>query len=324
MKKNNIKNILVISLSNIGDIILTTPVIKNIETDLPGRNIDVMVAPAGKHVFEGFPGVRRVFIYDKKTSWKDKFKLFISLRARRYDLIVDLRNTVLPFVLLPKYRTSSIGRSSKDVSHRIDLHLSRLKKIGLGTSERVPYVPVGKEDRGYIENILERLGIRDFIVMSPGAKSHVKRWPIKNFAKLADMIKEELGLEVILAGDKNDAIVIERILFHAKSKPVSLLGLTNIRELAYLIQKSKLLVTNDSAPLHVGGAVGANILVFFGPTDHKKYGPAGSGSAKVLRRELACSPCETAQCVNAGNKYECLKTITPEEAFQSVRELLKL
>ena len=158
---------------------------------------------------------------------------------------------------------------------------------------------------------------------SPGAKSHVKRWPLKNFAALCDRIKKELGLEVVLVGDEYDRVVIERILFYMKTKAVNFIEKTNINQLASLIGKAKLLITNDSAPLHVASAVGARVLAFFGPTGDKKYGPVTKAKSKVLRKNIKCAPCEAPQCINFDNKYECLKTITVDEAFQTVKELIK-
>ncbi len=108
-----------------------------------------------------------------------------------------------------------------------------------------------------------------------------------------------------------------------KTKPLDLLGKTNIRELACLIGKSRLLVTNDSAPVHVGSAVGASILAFFGPTDEKKYGPVTKAASTVLRKKLDCAPCEVAECANKENPEGCLRDITVDEAFRAVRKLLE-
>ena len=319
--KTKIKHILVITLSNAGDIILTTPVVEALLAEFPDAGLDVMVGPTGKEIFEGDEKVRDVVIYDKKSPSVKKFAFFLKLRKKKYNIVVDLRNTVLPLVLGAKYITSPMRHHKKERIHKKDVHLSRLKDLGIDTSKGAFRIPIKDSDKKYVNGLLIGLINKPFVVVSPGAKSHVKRWPLKNFAKLCDRIKSDFNYEVILVGDEYDRVVTERILFYMKTKPVSLLEKTNIPQLAYLIKRSKLLITNDSAPLHIGSAVDAPTLVFFGPTDDKKYGPL-SEINKVLRKNIKCSPCEVPQCINTQNKYECLKTISAEEALEAVKELL--
>ncbi|MBL7157121.1 MAG: lipopolysaccharide heptosyltransferase II [Candidatus Omnitrophica bacterium] len=320
--KIRVKRILVITLSNIGDVILTTPVVETLLKEFPASRLDVMVGPNGKEIFEAHEKIRDTIIYDKKASALTKSRLFIALWKKRYDLVVDLRNTILPLVLGARFITNPLRHKSKGRMHKKDVHLWRLQEIGIDTSEGSFYIPIKDDDRKYIENILEGFKGKPFVVVSPGAKSHLKRWPLKNFAKLSDLLKQDLGYEVVLVGDENDKIVIERTLFYMKTSPVNLIEKTNIRELAHLIKKSKLLITNDSAPLHVGSAVGASMLSFFGPTDYKKYGPVTKAENRVLRKDIECSPCEVPQCIKTLNKYECLKTISVEEAFLAAKELI--
>ncbi|MGB2705739.1 MAG: glycosyltransferase family 9 protein [Candidatus Omnitrophota bacterium] len=322
MDKSKIKRILAITLSNVGDIILTTPVTETLLREFPSAELDVMVGPNGKEIFDAHKKIRDVIIYDKKSSPLWKFMLFIRLWKKRYNLIADLRNTVFPFILGARFTTNPFRYRSRAKMHKKDAHLLRLKEVGIDMPKGAAYIPVENRDREHVENLLSGLGGKSFVVVSPGAKSHVKRWPLKNFAGLIDMIKDNLKYEVVLVGDESDRVVAERILYYMKTKPLNLLEKTNIRQLAYLIKKSALLITNDSAPLHVGSAVGARILAFFGPTDEKKYGPFTEAASKVLRKNIACAPCEVPQCVNTENKYECLKSISVEEAFRAVKELL--
>ncbi|MFH1594357.1 MAG: glycosyltransferase family 9 protein [Candidatus Omnitrophota bacterium] len=322
INKSKVNRILVITLSNIGDIILTTPVVETLLREFPGVRLDVMVGPNGKDLFGPHKGIGEIIIYDKRSSSLDKFKLFIMLRKKRYNLVADLRNTILPLVLGARFNTSAIRRDSKNGMHRKDVHLSRLRDLSIDTSRGKFYIPVREKDKERVGALLGELKERPYVVVSPGAKSHVKRWPLKHFAKLCDMIKIKLRVDVVLIGDESDRVVIERILFNAETKPLNLIDKTNIGELAYMIKRSKLLITNDSAPLHVGSAVNAPTVVFFGPTDDRKYGPLTESGSRVLKKKLKCSPCEVPQCINYDNKYECLKTITVEEAFEAVKELL--
>ena len=322
MNKPEIKHILVITLSNVGDVVLTTPVVEALLSEFPGRKLDVMVGPNGREIFEGHEKISDVIIYDKRSSWPEKFALLMVLRKRKYDMVVDLRNTVFPLLLGAKFITNPVRHIKKGVMHKRDVHLSRLREMGIDPAGGEFYIPVGDSDKKRAEELLGALKEKPFVVISPGAKSHVKRWPLKNFARLADMIKKELERDVALVGDKNDRVVIERILSNMETAPLNLIEKTNIPELAHIIKKSSLVVTNDSAPLHIASAVGARILTFFGPTDKREYGPLTKAKSKVLEKNLKCSPCAVPQCINSENKYECLKTISVEEAFQAVKGLL--
>ncbi|OGW75259.1 MAG: hypothetical protein A2Z72_00825 [Omnitrophica bacterium RBG_13_46_9] len=322
--KSKVRRILLITLSNIGDVILTTPVADVLLREFPRAQLDVMVGPRGKDIFQYYKGVSELIVYDKKAGVFDKIKFFLRLRKAGYNIVVDLRNTILPFVLGARYRTSPLRHSSMLKMHKKDIHLSRLKSLGIDISNNNFYIPIEESDKKHAEELLDGLKEKPFIVVSPGAKSHVKRWPLKYFAELCDALKEGLGYEIVIIGDESDRIVMERIMFYTKTKPVNLIEKTNIRELAYIIKKSRLLITNDSAPLHIGSACGAPVLAFFGPTDEKKYGPLTQGGSRVLRKDIRCSPCEVAQCVNKAKRYECLKSISVEEALKAAKELIAL
>lgn len=320
--KSRVKRILVITLSNVGDVVLTTPVVAALFGEFPHVPLDVMVGPRGREIFEGHEKISDVIIYDKKSSWPEKFALLVALRKRKYDMVIDLRNTVFPLLLGAKFITNPIRHIKKGVMHKRDVHLSRLREMGIDPAGGEFHIPIKDSDKKRAEGLLGAVGGKPFVVISPGAKSHVKRWPLRNFARLADMIKKGFGYDVVLVGDKNDRVVIERILFNMRTAPLNLIEKTNIPELAHIIKKSSLVITNDSAPLHIASAVGARILTFFGPTDEKEYGPKTRAKSKVLKKDLKCSPCTVPQCINSENKYECLKTISVEEAFQAVKGLL--
>jgi len=91
-----------------------------------------------------------------------------------------------------------------------------------------------------------------------------------------------------------------------------------LRELAYFLSLSKLLITNDSAPLHIAGSVDLPVIAIFGPTDPEKYGPISPGSI-VLRKNISCSPCEQAVCEF---DLECMKQISSEDVLNAVYRIL--
>lgn len=317
--KEEVRKVLLISLSNIGDIILTLPVLSALKKEFPQAAIDVMAGPNGREIFERHPYTAAFLEYNKFAKLQEKQALIRNLRKNRYDLIVDLRNSLLPFLIGSKYRTSVAHSHSRRPVHKKLQHLQKLKALGLDCANAPFCFYVDKKDREFVAALLHNQNIkRPFVVVSPGAKSHIKRWTKEGFALACDRIISELEMDVIMVGDAEDKKIIARITPLMKGRAVDLSGRLNLRQLGALIEKANLLITNDSAPMHIGSSLGAKVLAIFGPTDPEKYGPTHDESV-IVRRELPCAPCEVAQCKE---NYECMKLITAEEVFRAAKELL--
>ncbi|MDD5428226.1 MAG: glycosyltransferase family 9 protein [Candidatus Omnitrophica bacterium] len=317
--KTQVNRILVITLSNIGDIILTTPVIRTLATEFPGVRIDVMVGPQGRGIFEKDPSIFKVIIYDKHIPISEKRRLQIKLKKLHYDLVVDIRNTVFPMLIAPKYRTSTIQRFPRSVIHSKARHLHRLKSLGIEGTESLAYIHITKEDEEYVDTLIKERGITDpIVVVNAGSKSHLKRWAADGFAEISDRLISDCKASVVLVGLMEDEAIVKEVASKMKQRPHILVGKTNIRQLAALLKRSRLLVTNDSAPLHLGCAVGVKVVALFGPTDARKYGPTGEFDV-VISEKLSCAPCEKAECVR---NYECMKLITPDAVFDAAKMII--
>lgn len=320
LNKSSIKRILVITLSNIGDIVLTTPVVDILKKEFPNSRIDVMVGPKGKEIFQGDPRIFKLIIYDKTSAIPQKRRLVAKLRKIKYDFVVDLRNTLFPILLGSKVYTSPIHKAPERFQHRKDVHLWKLENLGIDTSNAEFYLYTSPEDESYIDNFLKKTGIgENLVVVSPGSKSYIKRWTKEGFASVSDMLIKELKVDVVMVGDSSDNAFIQEIAKLTKNKVINFSGRTTLRQLISLIKRASLLITNDSAPLHIASATNVNTIVFFGPTNPNKYGPLAEKSF-VIRKELICSPCESAQC---RYNHECMRLITPEEVFEVAKKILQ-
>jgi len=319
IKKEKVKKILVISLSNLGDVILTTPVIDALRKSFLKAEIDVLVGPACKMVFEKNPFVKNIIKYNKRSDFGEKLELLRVLRSRKYDLVVDLRNTLLPYLVGARYRTGLNTGISKKITHKKDAHLLKVKSLGIDISGADFILDFDNEDEENIRGMLEGVKNKDLVAIAPGAKSDTKRWPEKEFAKLAKMIKEKTGATVVLVGDQLDKYFSKIITSELKDGFVDLCGMTSLSELAALIKRCRLLITNDSAPMHVASAVDTPCVAIFGPTDPRKYGPTNKKSI-VVKRQIPCMPCEKAQC---SRHWECMREITPEMVFEAARKILE-
>jgi ADP-heptose:LPS heptosyltransferase len=315
-----INKILFITLSNLGDVVLTLPVLDLLKYNFPESKICVMTDRRAKDVFKFDNRVNKLIIYDKFSPLKEKIKLAMSLRKERYDLVVDLRNTAFGFFLSPKYRSPIID-ISKNI-HVREKHLQKLRRLPLKThSAPRSSLEVFWEDRMYINGLLELegVGLQDrILVVSPGARSHIKRWKEEKFSQVCDRFIEEMRLKVILVGDKEDSGVIERVVKCMRNKPVNLCGKTTIGQLCALLKRSQILISNDSAVMHIASYLNIPILAIFGPTDKNRYGPWSDRSI-VIQKSIPCCPCSKAECER---NLECMNLIEPEEVFEAAKGLL--
>jgi len=318
--KSQVSRILVITLSNVGDIILTTPVISALSREFPEARIDVMVGPRGKDIFDKDPRIFKVIIYDKHMPITAKRRLQLKLKKLKYDLVVDIRNTVFPLLIGPRYRTATIQKFPRSVLHSRTRHLYRLKSVGIDKLKEPSYIHIPKEDDEHAGRLLKDNGISDpIVIINPGARSHLKRWTVEGFAEVADRLIGTCKANVVFVGLSEDEDMVKEVIAKMKHKPHNLVNKTNIRQLAGLMKRAKILITNDSAPLHLGCAVGVKVIALFGPTDPRKYGPTGEYDI-VIREKLSCSPCERAECIR---NYECMRLIAPDSVFDAAKMVIE-
>ncbi|MFH0839005.1 MAG: glycosyltransferase family 9 protein [Candidatus Omnitrophota bacterium] len=321
MTDGNKQKILLITLSNIGDVVLTTPAVDALRANFPGALLHVMTSPHAAGVFEKDKRIQRIILYDKHIKFKEKLGLLLSLRQENYSMVVDLRNTLFPLLLQAKVKTRPFHNAPQCIISMQERHLWKLKNLGIRTDGAQLSVMFDEQDKAYISESLRTYGMTfgdTIICVSPGARSHIKRWPEEKFLELCEKLTDKIKTPIVLIGDKQDRAVTRKISLALKNKIFDLSGLTTICQLACLLKNSVLLISNDSAPVHIAGSTNTPVVAIFGPTDPLKYGPASAFSA-VVKKNLTCSPCEVAQCKF---NHECMQQIGVDEVFEQVTSVL--
>jgi ADP-heptose:LPS heptosyltransferase len=323
--KDHIKSILLISLSNLGDIILTTPVLQKLTGEFPKASIDVICGAPGEDIFSKHSAVREVIVTKKHRSLTSRMRDIRDLRKKHYDIVVDLKLTLMPLLLGSSFSAGGFsqamcGRDKTVIQHKREEHLSRILGLGVDIANPDFFVPVTIYDCRHIDEILKGSGDKNIVVLNPGSKSHLKRWDAAKYAELSDKLVRDLGCQILIAGDKDDRKVVDLLLSRAKEPVKDICGKTSIGELMELMRRVSLVVTNDSAPLHMASAVNAPTIAIFGPSDDQKYGPLSERS-KVVKPEVPCRPCEMALCA-AGPEAGCISRVTVEEVFLAAKEML--
>ncbi len=354
------KRILVIRLDLIGDLVLSLTVVRALKRTYPEAEIDLLAVPSSAKVAMHDPDLAEIIAYDPNIwrrpkallrfrNWREALSLLRRLRARHYDLAVSVfgewaailsvlssaqRRVGFRRESYPGFMTDSVpGRhwDPRDHKHEVDYCLELARAAGTTTSpdDRAPHLYVDPQAHQDIEQLLREEGIQPD---KPLIACHVssnngysKRWPIPYWATLIDRLTCEDGAQVVLTGAPGDLPLIEMVIQRMHERPINLAGKTSLTQLAALLQRADLLITGDSGPMHIAGAVGTSLIAIHGPTD-----PALSGSvsptATVLRSGIWCSPCynakDPANC--RFSTTQCMKNILPGQVLEVVREKLAI
>jgi ADP-heptose:LPS heptosyltransferase len=314
-----VNKILFVTLTNTGDVILTLPALDLLRQLYPGARISVVSGPRAAELFICNPAIAQFLPYDKHMRFSDKLRFFWRLRAEKFDLAVDFRNSL--FGLLGNRTARFVA--TQEGSHASQSHLARVRQLAKNAataSVKRGSLFISDPDKEYIELMLNRngfTGTRKPVVISPGARSGIKRWPKERFCSLAQELLKKTGSAVILVGDAGDKDVTGYIARNVAGV-IDLTGKTTLPQLAWLFSRSAVLITNDSANLHLAGYVDLPTVAIFGPTDERRYGPWSSRSA-VVKKDLACRPCKQARCPY--DTMECMAAINAEDVISVIQDI---
>jgi ADP-heptose:LPS heptosyltransferase len=315
-----IRRILVITLSNLGDIVLTTPVISFLREEFPFAHLSVVVGPKGVSLLRSSLSVDDVILFNKRASWSDKMKWIWQLRKRHFDLVVDLRNTLIPWLIRARYRTPlRFWRSSAAMR---DQHLARLKPLMkvpnrennfdfYSHSERE--ISLAKARRYHLD-----LSAQNHVIIAPGAGSLLKRWTADGFQEVINHFLKS-DFQVTLVGDEGERPLGFELEGRSIKPIANLIGKLTLREVAALVSQAELVIANDSAIMHIAHELNQRTVSLFGPTSEKKYGRSHE-RFRTVRLNLSCTPCERAQCHLV--RRACLDDLPAKTVIDACEELL--
>jgi predicted lipopolysaccharide heptosyltransferase III len=368
MNKSKSKNILVISLQGIGDLLLTTPLLSALKRGISPVRISVLTFNGNKDILAGNPDVDEIVAFNPKESnnlWTI-VRLLWYLRSRRYDISIcaypsGLRSALIAYACGVKERLGqglSIFKNYKwlftkqtevkEVKHAVLMNMDFLRLLGIKTSgqNNTPVLSVSEEEKERASNFLRSEGVKsgDLLVAIHvgGGKftAEYRNWPIERFSKTADTLIEILGAKVILIGGADDRTAVDKAVAGIRNKPVISAGKLSLKETAALIKQTRLLICNNSGPMHMAAALGIPTVSIFGSADPRIHRPWGDGHI-VLQKELDCSPCyypffrDTLEETRLRNRwfgkkfecitgdYRCLSSITVEDVVGSAKKILE-
>ena len=319
-------NILIIHTAFIGDIVLSTALVSKVKEKYPDSNIYYLTTPLGKEILKNNPKIKEIIVYDKRG--KDKgFGAFISFVRRIRKLKIDicltphryLRSSVLSILSGAKIRvgydiTSLSFVFNKKIKYDKTKHeVEKLLSFVDDDTKRFELEMYPNEkDKLKIDTLVKNLSEnKKIILIAPGSKWFTKKWPEEYFKILIqNLIKRDDLLVVIIGGKEEKEIELE-----LDSKVLDLRGEISLSELAELTKRASLVVSNDSAPIHITSAFpNTRIIGIFGPTV-KEFGffPWSKNSKVFEINSLYCRPC----AIHGGNScpekhFRCMREITPD------------
>jgi len=166
----------------------------------------------------------------------------------------------------------------------------------------------------------ERLSDGTWVAINPGATyGSAKRWYPERFAVVADSLAEEFSSRILIVGGPNEGSIAEEVAANMRKQPLNLAGKTSVRQLMALLSQCRLLVTNDSGPMHIAAAFGVPIVAIFGSTDHTTTSPLAP-SCRIVRKPAECAPCLKTECPT---DHRCMTAVSADDVLGAARSLLR-
>lgn len=268
---SSVERLLVVTLSNIGDLVLTTPVFEALAATFPGQLIDVIGDARSSALLRAAPYVGEIYNYDKRASLSEHLAFLRRCRARRYELVVDLRTVHLGWLLRARRRLLKRERRVPG-RHAVLAHFSALRPL-LGAAAEPPpcriHLEPAAEQRAH--DLLSGLPGTRWLAVAPGANYAGKKWPREAFADLLRRAAPDVDA-VVLLGSAQDMADTE-YLASVGPPARDLAGRTTLLEAAASLARCQAFVGNDSGLGHMAAAVGVPTLTVFGPGDPPRYRP---------------------------------------------------
>ena len=352
--------ILLIKLSGLGDVVHTLPVLVKLRARYPTARIDWLITPENAEIVRCHPALSNVVLFERRDFSKRGHRwrallvfldLLKQIRRAKYDLVIDLHGQARSafFALVSGARVRvGFDRPVKNISrhgwqgaregswiaytnripiptldvHAIDRYLWLGPLLGLDDNPPDLTIHLSSQTARNVQRLLEENSVaasKALVVLVPGTIWETKHWTIEGFAAVARQFLND-GFAVALAGTKRDQPRCRQIAAAAPGV-CNLSGKTTPAELAALIERAEICVTNDSGAMHLAASLGTPMVSVFGPTNPVRIGPY-QRLESVVRLDLPCSPCNYRRLSQCPFDHACMKQLTSAMVVERIRKIL--
>lgn len=320
--------ILIIRMSSIGDVILTTPVIKAFKRKYPDVKIDFLVLENFKDAITDLPYIDNLILFNKKRDdgYKNIIKFAEKLKENKYDYVFDLHCKFRSKLISKKLGVETFKYKKRAWWKTILVKMRLIKyqvddtiiKNYFGAFKDFGLEYIGEDlDFAFPKDI--NIEYKNLPVFAPGASKETKKWVVEGFGELARIIYEKKGIKTLLLGGKEDFERCEKINEISGGKCINLAGKLSLKESGALLSKGKFLVTNDSGPFHIARGVKCRTFVIFGPTSPEMF-ELGNRDVLIYNKE-SCSPCSLHGDKFCPKKhFNCMKKITGKSVYEIIEK----
>jgi len=350
MMAANRDRILIVLVAGIGDLILASKGIRAIRNGYPGAEVHLLASNDAAPLARNYPYVDSVVPFPIREWKSGRFRLrglvgeMKRLRGRGYDLAVNLYPSQsvagafrMGCLLMFSGAAERVGIDGNGLGHFLTKKVESSRLSGRHVADAM--VEIARSAGGLADNRgievfwgpaaeerCRRLmpagpdGRRRIVGINPGGNRRNRRWSPANFGAVAEGLVELEGASVVLLGGPGEEAIAETIQHCMRHDVINLAGRLELEELACLISRLDLLVTNDSAPMHIAAAVGTPQVVLFGPEDPGTFHPYTDPKLyELVCADVACRPCGKDDCV----RPLCLDLIMPEFVLDRSRRFLR-
>ena len=335
----NLKNIMVVKLSAIGDVIHALPVSYAIKETFPNAKLTWVVEPPAYEILKMNPYIDKIILFHKK-----EFKTFMGfvkkffpfkreIQEEPYDAVLDLQG-LFKSAAIAYFAQSDVklgicnmrefsNRVSRPVigkhaqGHIVERYLDTARAIDCKVEKVLFPLEIPKEEEEQAKTTMERAGMREnvpYVVFAVGANWPNKRWLVDNFALLSDWLYNMKVMPVIVGNgvvDEQRAHDIEAMI---EIPPINLVNKTNWAQLAYVIKNARLVVGGDTGVVHLAAALETRTIMLMGPTDANRNGPYGQ-TENAIEVDRPCKACWKRVCPL---NVDCLEKITVRQVEEKI------
>lgn len=339
----NQNKILLIELAGIGDVVLSSPAIRNLRTCYADSSIYFLTYPGPAQIVKNSPYLDEVFIIKKGAGrFFSNFRVLNKLRSLTIDIAVNLylhhtlRGVVNMATLMKIIRPrKTFGRntdgkgffydikiddSMNSTRHDAEYKLDLIKALGCNIKDK--QLEIWPEDSAKIEveGLLEKNSVSasDFLIgINPGATRLSHRWDWENFAKVGEVLAGKYKAKIVITGSRNEKELAEKILHKISDSVIDTTG-NSLAQLTAVIKRCSLYITNDTGPMHIANALRIPLVAIMGP-GIMKTSPYQKENCIILRKDVECWPCYKFRCKD----MKCLNLVTVNEVIEASKKLLE-
>jgi ADP-heptose:LPS heptosyltransferase len=343
-----VQNLLVMRLDNIGDVIMTSPTLQALRQNLPTAKITLMTSPAGAATAPLLPWVDQVLSW--RTLWQDlgrlafdperEWQLIEMLRQHGFDaaiILTSFSQSPHPAALIctlagiplrvgeskeQDYLLTDAIAPAPDYLHQVERNLRLIEAVGFQVESRRLVLHIPESARQTALQLPQRPGSPDdspYILLNPWTSCPSRNYDPERFGIAARQLSRITGWPIVITGVERDRGQLPPLIEILGNRAIDLVGTTSLAELVALVDQAKLVLSNNTSLMHIADAVDTPSVILFAGTELESQWQPRHSAHRLLRRSTACSPCYAFKCAY---QMQCLD-ISPDAVVAAGLELIQ-